>query len=114
MAILFTVYRAGDDPIVCYRATTNNPAQPGDFVPYAEMRGAYRWPDEIYAIGVSTFDTARAAVAATRARYPYVAKLDLATGNPDVKWARTRSHGHVTLWAPPSVLLDCVVEITER
>lgn len=107
------VYRAETDSIVCYRGVRNAPAQPGDFVSFAESRASYQWWNEILAIGVSAWDTPRAAAAATRNRFPYIATLDLAVAHPEVKWAATRTYGHVTLWAPAPVLLDSVVGYTQ-
>lgn len=110
---VLSIYRAEADPIVCFRAVRNAPAQPGDFVPFAATGARYAWWDELLAFGLSAWDSPQAAAAATRRRLPYVATLDLALGHPEIRWAATRTPGHVTLWAPAPALLQTVVSYAE-
>jgi hypothetical protein len=57
----FSVYRAGDLQIVCYRSVSANPAPPEDFLSYAAMGKSYPWSNQILANGVSAWEDAEVA-----------------------------------------------------
>lgn len=111
----FSVYRAGDLQIVCYRSVSANPAPPEDLLSYAAMGKSYPWSNQILANGVSAWEDAEIArrLAKRVLRHPFLAQIDLAQVDERLPWARTGHRGHVTLWADPPLLLQGVVSYVQ-
>ena len=107
---LYCVYRAGDLSVPCYRGVRTNPAQVGDFLSYADTGAAFQWWRAHLANGVSAWEDIETADAlAARANYPYLAQLDLSRVDEKLPWARVGRPGHVTIWGPPTLLLQGLV-----
>ena len=107
---LYLVYggEALDD--LLYRAVSDCPPTLDDFLSYEALGRSYNGRRYFRGIGVSFFRTrasAENAVAHLR-RATAVAACDLR--QPGVVWAKTGGLEHVTVWAPPDVLLASVVE----
>lgn len=64
--------------------------------------------------GISVYDTALRAMAKSR-RYPwlgaFIARLEIPDDAPVSIERTTKSRGHYTIWADPSLILTCVVEV---
>lgn len=111
---LYSVYRAGDRAIVCYRAVRTNPAQPVDFLSFSDVGQNFLWWDMHRAIGVSAWlDPGKAAAIGRRKGLPLVAELDLGRADERLPWAETGPPDHVTLWGPAAVLLQAVVRYVD-
>ena len=107
---LYSVYRAGDHAVRCYRAASANPAQPTDFLSHMQLAEHFEWWDLHRAAGVSAWlDPKKAAALARRKGLPVLAEIDLARGDSRIPWAQTGHPEHVTIWAPPAIVLQAVV-----
>jgi len=97
-----------------YRIVERCPPTLDDFRSYEELGRPYDRRDFFKGVGVSMRRTHGQAISAAR-RYGHgrgVAAVDL-RGAP-IAWARTGSRGHVTVWAPPELLLRAVVQCDEH
>lgn len=93
-----------------YRAVENDPPVEDDFRSYAFAGRAYPAKDFFRATGVSMFTT-RKGVERARRHWrlgDHIAELDMREDEL-VLWAKTGGYDHITVWAPPSVLLTYVV-----
>lgn len=108
----FAVYPGTALTVPIYRVVGSDPAMEGDFLSYAFMGNSYPSEHFFRASGVSCHLTTRDAARAQR-RFrlgPFVAELDVRTDDK-LMWAKTGGPGHVTVWAPPAVLLGYVTRI---
>lgn len=111
---LYSVYRASAWSIVCYRWVTQRPAGIGDFLSFSEAGTSFEWWDFPRAVGVSFWDDLEKAAALARRRdFPFLAELDLARMPGQTPWAFTGTPGHITVWAPPPLLVAAVVNYVE-
>src|SRR6266540_5953487 len=107
---LYSVYRAGDRPMVCYRGVSSNPAQPSDFLSFADSGANFEWWDLHRAIGLSAWNRPEKAVAlARRKALPWVVELDLSRAHEKTPWAATGRSGHITIWAPGLALIPSAI-----
>jgi hypothetical protein len=107
---IYSVYRAGDVPIHCFRAVSANPAPPTDFLSHLQLAKSFDWWDIHRAAGVSAWlDPEKAVALARRRGLAVLAELDLSQTDGRLTWAQTGHEEHVTLWALPSVILQAVV-----
>lgn len=85
-----------------------------DFRSYEALELAYDRRDFFRGTGVSMYTTASRAIAVARrfALGRAVATLDLR--REGVVWSRTGTRGHITVWAPPELLLACVVQCDDH
>ena len=85
-----------------------------DFCSYEVLGRPYNRREFLRGIGVSMYTTRERAI--TIARHYYVgrgvAAVDLR--NVTIAWARTGGRRHVTVWAPPELLLGAVVQCDEH
>lgn len=105
----FVVYdgTALDNPI--YRVVGGCPPTEEDFLSYGFAGRTYPAKNLFRATGVSMFLTRKAATTARRRWHlgQAVAELDV-QGDDLLMWARTGGKDHITVWAPPGVLLGYV------
>jgi len=81
-----------------------------NFSSYEALGRSYRRRDYFRALGVSFFRT-RQRAAAVGARFGHARAIVVADVRREgVVWAETGGHQHITVWAPPEVLLACVVQ----
>jgi hypothetical protein len=112
----FVVYKSAHLDSTVWRVVESIPAKEEDFRSYAEL-GIERPTAHYLALaGVSTFTTLewcrrKAAQWGLGTRY---AELDLSRDSRTT-WALTDPRtGHVTVWAPPSALYQCVLHYAEE
>jgi hypothetical protein len=111
---LYCVYQAGDLACVCYRAVRQDPAQPSEFVSYADLGAVFEWYQLHRAVGVSCWvDLEKATALGRRKRYPLLAEIDLARAEPRMPWAYTGTEDHVTIWAPGALILQALVQYVD-
>ena len=111
---LYLVYEGRDLDGPLYRIVKRCPPTLEDFLSYEELGKPYIRRRYFRGIGVSMFRSARRAEAVAR-RYGHgnaVATVDLACDG--VVWSPTRDPDHVTVWAPPELLLTRVVQCVEH
>ena len=111
---LYSVYQAGDLSTICFRAVRNNPAQPSDFLSFADLGTRFDWWMAHRAVGTSLWEDWLTALALARRKgFPHVASVDLARADYRTPWARTGVKSHVTVWAPAALLLQAVVNLVD-
>lgn len=111
---LYSVYRAGDHAITCFRWVSQNPAQVGDFLNFLDAGVGFEWWDIHRAVGVSHWvDFEKAAAFARKKGFRWVAQVDLNQAHEKTPWAFTGRQGHVTIWAPALILIPAVVNYVE-
>lgn len=110
MEPLYAVFpgTALDGPV--FRVVGENPPTEVDFLSYEYAGRAYPAREFFRATGVSMHLTRKAAERAKRqwGLGDYIAELDV-TGQEWILWAKTGGPDHISVWAPPPVLLHCVV-----
>ena len=107
---LYSVYRAADYPIRCFRAVTASPAPPTDFLSHMQLAESIDWWDLHRAAGVSAWlNPQKVAALARRKGLPMIAEIDLSRADGRMPWAQTGHGEHVTIWATPGILLQAVV-----
>lgn len=97
-----------------YRIVKRCPPALDDFRSYEVLGRPYNRRDFFRGIGVSMHVTRKRAVGIAR-HFDIgrgVAEVDL-RGSP-IAWARTGGRNHVTVWAPPELLLRAVVQCDEH
>ena len=94
------------DGLTLYRLVRSDPPTLRDFLPPSPELAAQRhWP-ELLRAGLSHFLRPEQAERVRRQRVSRIARVDLERGQ-GIYVARTgRTPGHVTVWAPPAVLLE--------
>jgi hypothetical protein len=97
-----------------YRIVERCPPTLDDFRSYEALGRTYDRRDFFRGTGVSMHTTHSRATAVARRyrRGNAVAVLDLR--NAPIGWASTGGRGHVTVWAPPELLLQAVVQCVEH
>ena len=111
---LYLVYEGSALYSLLYRIVRSCPPDLDDFRSYEVLGRPYSRRDFFKGVGVSMRRTREQAISVAR-RYGHgraVATVDL-RGAP-VAWARTGGRGHVTVWAPPEVLLQAVLQCDEH
>ena len=111
---LFLVFDGAALDRLLFRIVERCPATLDDFRSYEALGRAYDRRDFFRGTGVSMHTTQERAMAVARRyrRGNAVAGLDLR--NAPIVWARTGGRGHVTVWAPPELLLRAVVQCDEH
>ncbi len=107
----FVVYRGSDLSALLYRVVGSTRPSSDDFLSYAQARRNFRSEDFFRALGVSLWlDRNKAQAMADSGRLgTCVAEVDIR--RDDIYWALTSERSrHVTAWAPPALLLRCVVQ----
>jgi hypothetical protein len=93
-----------------YRIVRACPPTVDDFMSYEALGRRYNRRDFFRGVGVSMYARQNAAVGAAR-RFRlghWIATIDLASDG--IVWSPTSRFGHLTVWAPPEVLLERVVQ----
>jgi hypothetical protein len=112
---LYLVFDGSALEIVLYRIVERCPPTLDDFRSYEELGRSYDRRDFILGIGVSMHTSRGRAIRIAR-RFGHgrgTAELDLRASA--IAWARTGASGrHVTVWAPPELLLEAVVQCAEH
>ena len=93
-----------------FRATSGCPPTLADFRSHKSLGLPYPPALFIRATGISAYRT-RAALERARRRFglrPATVTLELRSA--DIAWAVSGRHGHLTIWAPPSLLLEKVIQ----
>lgn len=108
------MYRARLRAVTCHRVVAQNPAQVGDFLSFAEMGASFEWWDLHRAVGVSHWEDAETAAAVARGQgKDWLAVVDLSRADGRTPWAYVGRRSHITVWAPPPVLLAAVVDYVQ-
>lgn len=111
---LFLVFDGAALEGLLYRIVERCPPTLDDFRSYEALGRPYDRRDFFKGVGVSVHTSHRRAIATAR-RYGLgrgVSALDLRVD--PIAWARTGAQGHVTVWAPPELLLRSVVQCDEH
>jgi len=111
---LFLVFDGAALDHQLFRIVERCPPTLDDFRSYEVLGRPYNRRDFFKGIGVSMHLTRERAITIAR-RYNVgrgVAAVDL-RGSP-IAWARTGGRNHVTVWAPPELLLRAVVQCDEH
>ena len=111
---LFLVFEGAALDHLLFRIVERCPPTLDDFRSYEALGRVYDRRDFFKGIGVSMHVSHRRAVWIAR-RFGHgrgVAALELRA--VPVVWARTGAPGHVTVWAPPELLLRAVVQCDEH
>lgn len=97
-----------------YRIVRRCPPTLDDFRSYEALGQQYDRKDYFKGAGVSMHTTSKRAMEIARyfRRGNAIATVDLR--GTAVVWAQTARRGHVTVWAPPELLLRCVVQCDEH
>jgi hypothetical protein len=107
---LFLVY--GGDALdgLAYRVVERCPPTETDFLSYEALGKPYDRRDFFKGTGLSMHTTRKRSqrIAQTYGVGSAVAVLDLR--HPSIVWARTGGADHLTVWAPPEILLARVLE----
>jgi hypothetical protein len=109
-APLFLVYDGTALDGLLYRATAECPPTLDDFRSHESLGLPYPQSLFIRATGISVYRT-RKELERSRVRFdlgPATAAMELHTA--DVAWTETGRRGHITVWAPPRLLLQRVVQ----
>ena len=86
-----------------------------DFLSYAQARRNFRSEDFFRALGVSMWLDRNKAQAMARSGHLGTCVAEVDIRRDDIYWAATNeSKKHVTVWAPPPVLLGCVLNSWEK
>ncbi len=111
---LFLVFDGSALDGLLYRIVERCPPTLDDFYSYEALGRPYDRRDFFKGIGVSMHTTAARAISIARRFHVGrgIAELDLR--DSVVAWARTGGRGHVTVWAPPELLLQGVVQCGEH
>jgi len=111
---LFLVFDGSALEGLLYRIVVSCPPILDDFTSYEVLGRAYNRRDFFKGIGVSMHTSVGRAVRIARSfgHGRGVAALDLRAVS--IVWARTGASGHVTVWAPPELLLRAVVQCDEH
>ena len=111
---LFLVFDGAALEGLLYRIVERCPPTLNDFCSYEVLGRSYDRRDFFKGIGVSMHASHRRAISIAR-RFGHgrgVATLELRA--VPIVWARTGASGHVTVWAPPELLLGAVVQCDEH
>ena len=111
---LFLVYAGTALGQHVYRAVRACPPRIDDFLSYAQLGQPHGPRNHFRATGISDY-LDRAALRAQTLRFGLpeaVATLSIET--PDIVWTRSDGKSHVTIWAPPSLLLERVVQCDDH
>ena len=113
-APLYLVFAGDALDGLLYRIVERCPPTLDDFRSYEVLGRPYNRRDFFKGIGVSMHLTRERAIAIA---WHYnvgrgVAEVDLRGST--IAWARTGGRGHVTVWAPPELLLQGVVQCGEH
>lgn len=109
----YVIYPGTELERAVFRVVGNNPPKEDDFLAYAFAARSYPAKDFFRATGVSMFLTKKAAERG-QAKWGlgnYIAELDLRADDL-VLWSKTGGYDHITVWAPPAVLLTYLVNCT--
>jgi hypothetical protein len=107
---LALVYDGTALDVLVYRATAGCPPTLADFRSHESLGLPYPPALFIRATGISVYRT-RKELERSRSRFdlgPATVTLELRSA--DVTWAESGRHGHLTIWAPPGLLLERVVQ----
>jgi hypothetical protein len=93
-----------------YRIVERCPPSVADFMSYEALGRRYDRRDYFKGLGVSmhTSQTRSVRIARTYRVGAAIATLDIR--RPAVVWSPTGGRDHITVWAPPETLLECVVQ----
>ncbi len=111
---LFLVFDGAALEGLLYRIVRRCPPTLEDFCSYEVLGRSYDRRDFFKGVGVSMHTSHRRAIAVAR-RFDLgrgVATLELRS--VPIAWARTGTRGHVTVWAPPELLMRAVVQCDEH
>jgi len=107
---LYEVFPGADFPGVAYRIVQRCPPTLRDFLSYEALGRRYDRRDFFKGTGVS-MRTSPARARAVARRFSLggaIATVDLAAEG--IVWSPTGPRGHITVWAPPELLLACVLQ----
>ncbi len=107
---LFLVYGCDAIPRPLYRIVERCPPEKDDFRSYEALGKQYDRRDFFRGVGVSMHTTRERslAVAGRFEKGSGIAELDL--HDVPLAWTESGGRGHVTVWAPPEVLLAHVIQ----
>ena len=113
-APLYLVFDGSALDSLLYRIVEGCPPDLDDFRSYEVLGRPYNRRDFFKGVGVSMRTTRERAIAIARYYRQGRAVATVDIRGAQVAWARTGSRGHVTVWAPPELLLRAVVQCDEH
>ena len=113
-APLYLVYGGAALDVLLYRIVKRCPPVLRDFQSYEALRQRYDRRDYFLGVGISAYRSRKRAEAIARRFRRGSAIVVLDVRGTAIAWAQTgRSRGHVTIWAPPELLMESVLQCDE-